>query len=252
MSLLRLNLLVLALTAASGIYAASAQDLDAGKTGAQLFAQDCSGCHRVPQGLVKNTPSFSLSSFLRQHYTTSSKSASEIVAYLNSVGSARVDQSKQKADQRGARSPQGSTDPAVAGRVENPTAPRTPKSQRKQEERPGVAGAPNAPPAADTIPGRKTRRGVTAARTPDAKQTPDAQTPANAHGPIAAPSAAVAVPSTTQTTPPRAETTWTAAAEAKMPPPVEAAEPSGLNPGTPVAGSERRPAAQPAFSSPVP
>src|SRR5262249_12647891 len=51
------------------------QDLDAGKTGPQLFAQDCAACHRSPRGLMKNTSSGSLTGFLRQHYTSSSSSA---------------------------------------------------------------------------------------------------------------------------------------------------------------------------------
>src|SRR3954465_4868041 len=54
---------------------AHAQDLDAGKTGPQLFAQDCVACHRSPRGLVKSMSSGSLVSFLRQHYTSSSASA---------------------------------------------------------------------------------------------------------------------------------------------------------------------------------
>src|SRR5262245_53242661 len=57
------------------------QDLDAGKTGPQLFAQDCAACHRSPRGLVKSMSGGSLVSFLRQHYTSSSASAGALAAY---------------------------------------------------------------------------------------------------------------------------------------------------------------------------
>ena len=69
------SLAALAITAARG-----QQDLDAGKSGPQLFAQDCSACHRSPQGLVKTVGGGSLVSFLRQHYTSSSASATAVAA----------------------------------------------------------------------------------------------------------------------------------------------------------------------------
>jgi hypothetical protein len=61
-----------------------AQDLDAGKTPAQLFSSHCSACHRTPQGLVKQ--SFGLAGFLRQHYTSSAATASALAAYVTSAG----------------------------------------------------------------------------------------------------------------------------------------------------------------------
>jgi hypothetical protein len=71
------------------------QDLDAGKTGPQLFAQDCAACHRVPQGLAKNLSGASLVSFLRQHYTSSSTSAGVVAGYLLAAG-ANVRGERQK------------------------------------------------------------------------------------------------------------------------------------------------------------
>jgi hypothetical protein len=71
------------------------QDLDAGKTGPQLFAQDCAACHRAPQGLAKNLSGGSLVSFLRQHYTSSSTSANVIAGYLLAAG-ANVRGERQK------------------------------------------------------------------------------------------------------------------------------------------------------------
>ena len=74
---------------------ARAQDLDAGKTPAQLFSSHCSACHRTPQGLAKQ--SFGLTGFLRQHYTSSAATASALAAYVAAAGP----------DPRAARTPPG-------------------------------------------------------------------------------------------------------------------------------------------------
>src|SRR5262249_54099506 len=94
--------------------AARAQDLDAGKTGPQLFAQDCVSCHRSPQGLAKRLSGSSLVSFLREHYTSSAASANAVAGYLlANVGNPRAerpkarpgeDQAKPAAGQAGERS----------------------------------------------------------------------------------------------------------------------------------------------------
>ena len=67
--------------------AANAQeDLDRGKTGAQLFASDCSGCHRSVQKLHTDVGGlFGLSGFLREHYTSSRHSAAAVAAYVQSM-----------------------------------------------------------------------------------------------------------------------------------------------------------------------
>jgi hypothetical protein len=62
--------------------AALAQDLTAGKTPAQLFASDCSACHRTPAGLAGNRDAPTLAAFLRQHYTTNPNAAGALAAYL--------------------------------------------------------------------------------------------------------------------------------------------------------------------------
>jgi hypothetical protein len=141
--------------------AAHGQNLDEGKTGPQLFALDCQACHRSPQGLAKNHSGWSLTSFLRQHYTSSSGSASVLAAYLTSAGNARAtDQKKGKADERHAKQspPAGSPgDQAKAGKGEPTTQP----SARKQREQ----GARPADPTGDqpARPSRRTRRGGEAA-----------------------------------------------------------------------------------------
>jgi hypothetical protein len=61
---------------------ALAQDLAAGKTPAQLFASDCSACHRSPQGLGKKYNTGSLTGFLRAHYTTTPETAGSVAKYV--------------------------------------------------------------------------------------------------------------------------------------------------------------------------
>lgn len=66
--------------------AAWAQDnLDRGKSGAQLYASDCAICHKSVQGLSRAGGLFGLESFLRQHYTASRESAAVIAGYLKDV-----------------------------------------------------------------------------------------------------------------------------------------------------------------------
>ena len=81
--------------------AASAQEnLDAGKSGAQLYASNCAICHKSAQALNKSGGGlFGLESFLREHYTSSRESAAAISAYLNAVGGgpAQANPAKKKA-----------------------------------------------------------------------------------------------------------------------------------------------------------
>ncbi len=50
--------------------AGAVENLDSGKTGAQLFASDCAICHKSAASLGKAGGLFGLSNFLRQHYTS--------------------------------------------------------------------------------------------------------------------------------------------------------------------------------------
>jgi hypothetical protein len=61
---------------------AFAQDLTAGKTPTQLFASDCSACHRSPHGLGKKYNTGSLTGFLQTHYTTTQETAGSLAKYI--------------------------------------------------------------------------------------------------------------------------------------------------------------------------
>jgi hypothetical protein len=75
----------LALTAGTAL----AQDFTAGKTPAQLFASDCSACHRSPDGLGKKYKAESLTGFLRAHYTTKQETAGSLAKYVMGFAAAR-------------------------------------------------------------------------------------------------------------------------------------------------------------------
>ncbi|CCD94152.1 conserved exported hypothetical protein [Bradyrhizobium sp. ORS 375] len=67
------------------VSSAGAENLDAGKSGARLFADSCATCHRSARGLAKGRFRLTLYLFLQQHYTSSAESASALSAYLQSV-----------------------------------------------------------------------------------------------------------------------------------------------------------------------
>jgi hypothetical protein len=61
------------------------ENLDRNLTGPKLFAASCATCHKSARGLAKGRMSFTLSLYLRQHYTSSAASAQTLTAYLQSV-----------------------------------------------------------------------------------------------------------------------------------------------------------------------
>jgi hypothetical protein len=77
------------------------ESLDRGKSATQLFASDCSACHKSPQALAKAGGLFGLDSFLRTHYTASRESATTIANYLKSLDTGRA--SPARASKRSAK-----------------------------------------------------------------------------------------------------------------------------------------------------
>src|SRR3954463_6012465 len=78
-----------------------AQNLEAGKSPAQIFSGTCTACHKGARGLLKTVAPGSLPGFLRQHYTTSSEMAGVLASYLISNGA--TDTRYQGGEPRGAR-----------------------------------------------------------------------------------------------------------------------------------------------------
>jgi mono/diheme cytochrome c family protein len=79
--------------------AATAQNLDQGKSAPKLFADGCAACHRSPRGLAKGRFKFTLYLFLKEHYASGPDSASALASYLESVDS------NQRGPSRGAAKP---------------------------------------------------------------------------------------------------------------------------------------------------
>ena len=124
---LAIAVLALALAAPAG----AQENLDSGKTGAQLFASDCATCHKSPAGLSKAGGLFGLSGFLREHYTASRESAATIAAYLESFGPAPG--KRTGATKRSAKG----DEKAKAGEKK-----AKPKSDEEKSEKPGKTAKP--------------------------------------------------------------------------------------------------------------
>jgi hypothetical protein len=147
--------------------AGAQENLDRGKSAAQLFASDCVLCHKSPQGLVKSG-GFGLENFLREHYTASRESASAIAGYLRSVASApagpgRASKRAAKGDERtqtekkaGGKpsGPQGSEKPDAAGDPKSigPKSSEPTPAQIMAPEPKSVESRPSAPAARESKP----------------------------------------------------------------------------------------------------
>ena len=84
--------------------ATAQENLDQGKTAAQLYASDCAICHKSPDGLAKRAGLYGLDNFLREHYTASREAAAAITAYLQAINRqpapGRSSKRKAKASER--------------------------------------------------------------------------------------------------------------------------------------------------------
>jgi mono/diheme cytochrome c family protein len=134
---------MLGLLAAAPLAAAVAQNLDAGKSGAQIFSEVCSNCHRSPRELRSNPGA----SFLREHYTTGSEMASTMSAYLS--GAATGAGAAQQRRPPGSVTP-GATTPTTTTTRDTP-APDSARDPRRGPQTAEPKGSP-APPAAKGRP----------------------------------------------------------------------------------------------------
>ena len=81
------------------------ENLEAGKSPSQIFADTCTACHKGSRGLLKTVSPGSLPGFLRQHYTTSPAMAGVLASYLISNGATdtRLSGGQPKAGKDGAK-----------------------------------------------------------------------------------------------------------------------------------------------------
>jgi hypothetical protein len=120
--------------------AAAQEDLDSGKTPAQLYASNCAICHKTPHGLSKAGGPFGLQGFLREHYTASRQAAAAIAAYVDAVdrGAPPVE-----------RGPKRAAKPKDAGKPGDAKASKAkaePKSEPKNEPKGEAKGSEPAKP----------------------------------------------------------------------------------------------------------
>lgn len=176
------------------------ENLDAGKSPSQLFAGNCSACHKSPRGLLKTIPAGSLQGFLRQHYTTSPEMAGVLAGYLTANGAG---------DTRGGKG-------ARESKPDTETTPseRTGRKHRRSATEPGAAEqAAPAPAAAEQKPhahhrsARHKHGNLTgdeakpnAANEPSEAARPAAESQSEAPK-VAAPKESEPAPTTTQSTP---------------------------------------------------
>lgn len=96
--------------------AAHAQvNIDQGKAPAQIYDSDCAACHKSMRGLANGRSASALTSFLSEHYTSSSKEAAALAAYVLSGGGgvgtpapARAPKMKPEPTTASAEEPKGS------------------------------------------------------------------------------------------------------------------------------------------------
>ena len=177
LSLATVTLLIGCLSAVS----AQAQNLEAGKSPSQIFANTCTACHKSPRGLLKTVPAGSLPGFLRQHYTTSSDMAGVLASYLISNGA--NDPRYQAKDQ-----PKGTK--GRDGRQEANQSPEQPAERPSRRQHQGAAPQEGAKEGAkeaakpdveglnpEARPAHRGRRMARPSETPDGAKPDDGQTP---------------------------------------------------------------------------
>ncbi len=147
-SALALAIGALALEVAGGVGAQ--ENLDKGKSGAQLFASDCAICHKTTAGLSKGRV-LGLDSFLREHYTASRESAGAIAAYIQATDKGppsaagakpvkrktdKKDDEKKPADAKSGDAKPSDAKPAAAKPAESKPAEAKPAESKPSDGQP--------------------------------------------------------------------------------------------------------------------
>jgi hypothetical protein len=157
---------VFALVAWAGVFA---QNLDAGKTPAQIFSGTCSACHSTPRGLLKSVGPGQLPGFLRQHYTTGSEMAGTLAGFLIQSGAGvKADAPPARTMPKGARK----APDAPAATADVPAAPSKGKGRQTTTIPTTVDGAPADAPAPAAKRQSKGKKGDDK-RAPAAVATPE-------------------------------------------------------------------------------
>jgi mono/diheme cytochrome c family protein len=112
------------------------ENLDRDKSGVKLFAASCVQCHKSARGLAKGRISFTLSYYLRQHYTSSSASADTLTAYLQSVDTPPAKaKAGAKKSQAGKSQPKDAAKSATSGATTSEPLSRLPTGTISEDPR---------------------------------------------------------------------------------------------------------------------
>ena len=130
---------------------ADAQNIDAGKSPAQIFADTCSACHRNARELKRTS-----TGFLRSHYTTGQEEAAAMASYLAGVGSdPRAAQQKRQPGAAPAEAakqpPRQSPTEQAKGPAGQPSSKGTRRPPASAEARPTTAPDEKPPEPASTV-----------------------------------------------------------------------------------------------------
>ena len=136
------------------------ENLDQGKSPAQLFNSDCALCHKTPQGLAARAGALGLESFLREHYTASKESAAAIANYLRAAGNAPA---------AGPRAAKRKPDDKTGDKKDDKTVDKD-KKDEKASDRTDEKSADKKPDVKDTKPADKPKSAKTDNKT-DNKST---------------------------------------------------------------------------------
>jgi len=132
--------------------AGAQENLDSGKSGAQLFASDCAICHKNAASLGKGGLS-GLTGFLQEHYTASAQSAAIIAAYVQSVVGSQGPSRRSGTTKRSAK---GDEKAKAGGKKSGAAASGETKSgkpaESKKTEGNKTEGKSSAPRPPETIP----------------------------------------------------------------------------------------------------
>jgi hypothetical protein len=123
------------------------ENLEQGKTPAQLFASDCGICHKSAQALVKD--GYPSEAFLRVHYTSSREMASALFTYLRGI--ARADAAspgpkrakpKANAQKDGEAKPERKAKKPASAKPESKPAENTSGAKAEDAKTPGKKAEP--------------------------------------------------------------------------------------------------------------
>ena len=134
--------------------ASAQEDLDSGKTPAQLYASNCAICHKTPNGLSKAGGPFGLQGFLREHYTASRQAAAAIAAYVDAVdrgapaverGPKRAAKPKEAGKPGDAKASKAKAEPKGEPKGSEPATPQDKPAEAKPAEAKPSDAAPAEP-----------------------------------------------------------------------------------------------------------